>query len=78
MWIFYIDINWNERWNLMLGFSKKEIVELLEKVKISESQKDAIVDIIYRNNQRIEQELEYIIDQILDERERRLIKEPIH
>ncbi|KOS68573.1 hypothetical protein AEA09_08420 [Lysinibacillus contaminans] len=62
----------------MLGFSKKEIMELLEKVKISESQKGAIADIIYRNNQRIEQELEYIIDQILDERERRLINDPIH
>lgn len=62
----------------MLGFSKKEIMALLERVKMGESQKDAIADIIYCNNQRIEKELGYIIDQILDERERGLINSYFH
>lgn len=62
----------------MLGFSKNEIMAMLEKAKIGESQKDAIADIIYRNNQRIEQELGLIINQILYERERELINSHFH
>ncbi|MFJ7737396.1 hypothetical protein ACIQ2D_13875 [Lysinibacillus sp. NPDC097287] len=62
----------------MLGFTKKEIMALLERVQIGESQKNAIADIIYGNNQRIEQELVNIIDQLLVERERDLINNYFH
>lgn len=62
----------------MLGYSKKEIMALLEKVKMTDSQKEAIADIIYDNNQRIEQEIEFILDQMLDERDRELINNLLH
>lgn len=62
----------------MLGFSRKEIMELLERAKIGESQKEAIADIIYSNNLRIERDLVHIIDQILVERERNLINNYFH
>lgn len=62
----------------MLGFSRNEILALLERTKIGESQKNAIADIIYVNNQRIEKDLASIIDQILVERERDLINNCIH
>lgn len=61
-----------------MGFSKKEIMALLEKVKMTESQKDAIADIIFHNNQRIGEQLEYIIYHILDERERDFINDLYH
>ena len=62
----------------MLGFSKKEIMALLEKVKMTDSQKNAIADIIYHNNQRIEQEIGYILDLILDEQKHELINVFFH
>ncbi|MFJ7952999.1 hypothetical protein ACIQZG_15885 [Lysinibacillus sp. NPDC096418] len=62
----------------MLGFSRNEILALLERTKIGESQKNAIADIIYVNNQRIEKDLASIIDQILVERERDLINNCFH
>ena len=62
----------------MLGFSRKEIMALLERVQIGDGQKNAIADIIYGNNQRIEQELSYIIDQLLVERERDLVNNYFH
>ena len=62
----------------MLGFSKKEIMALLEKVKIADSQKNAIAEIIYRNNQRIEQDLGFILDQLLEERNGNFINDFYH
>lgn len=62
----------------MLGFSKKEIMALLEKVKMAEGQKDAVAEIIYRNNQRIEQELGFIINQLLNERDSNFIDDFFH
>lgn len=62
----------------MIGFSKKEIMALLEKVKIADSQKNAIAEIIYRNNQRIEQDLGFILDQLLEERNGNFINDFYH
>lgn len=62
----------------MIGFSKKEILALLEKEKITDSQKNAIAEIIYRNNQRIEQDLGFILDQLLEERNSNVINDFYH
>ncbi|MDM5248049.1 hypothetical protein [Lysinibacillus sp. G4S2] len=56
----------------MFGLSKEEIMLMLEKVGLEEKQKNAIVDILYLNNMRIEQQLAFIIHLIIDERERNI------
>lgn len=62
----------------MLGFTKKQILVLLEKVKMTESQKETVAEIIFHNNQRIEQELEHIIDHILNERDGKFMNDLYH
>lgn len=51
----------------MLGFTKKEIAALLKRVNMTESQKNAVVEIIIQNNQRVEQEMQHILDHFLNE-----------
>ncbi len=54
----------------MVGLSKEEIMRMLEKVELDESEKNIIADILRLNNMRIEQQLAYIINLVIDERER--------
>jgi len=54
----------------MFGLSKEEIMMMLKKVEIADSQKSAIADIFHQNNLRIEQQLAFIIHLVIDERER--------
>ncbi|KOS60312.1 hypothetical protein FJQ98_11710 [Lysinibacillus agricola] len=54
----------------MFGLSKEEIMLMLEKVGLEETQRNAIADILYLNNMRIEQQLAFIIHLVIDERER--------
>ncbi|MEY9972054.1 hypothetical protein ABH966_002428 [Lysinibacillus sp. RC46] len=56
----------------MFGLSKEEIMLLLEKVGLEEKQKNAIANIMHLNNKRIEQQLAFIIDLVIDERERNI------
>ncbi|MET4563431.1 hypothetical protein [Lysinibacillus parviboronicapiens] len=56
----------------MFGLSKEEILLLLEKVELADSQKNAIADIFHLNNMRIEQQLAFIIHLVIDERERNI------
>lgn len=61
------------RWKRkMFGLSKEEIMMMLEKVELADSQKNAIADIFHLNNMRIEQQLAFIIHLVIDERERNL------
>lgn len=55
----------------MFGLSKEEIMLLLEKVGLEENKK-AIANIMYLNNERIEQQLAFIIHLVMDERERNI------
>lgn len=75
---FVLRLNGMRGVELVLGFSKKELMALLEKAEIEDSQKDAIAEIIHRNNQRIEQELVFIIKQMLDEQARVLTDTYLH
>ena len=54
----------------MFGLSKEEIMLMLEKEGLEEKQKNAIANILHSNNVRIEQQLAYIIQLVMDERER--------
>ncbi|MFJ7733668.1 hypothetical protein ACIQXF_17520 [Lysinibacillus sp. NPDC097231] len=45
-------------------------MRMLEKVELDESEKNIIADILRLNNMRIEQQLAYIINLVIDERER--------
>ena len=56
----------------MFGLSKEEIMLLLEKVGLEEKQKNAIANILHLNNERIEQQLAFIIHLVMDERERNI------
>lgn len=56
----------------MFGLSKEEIMLLLEKVGLEEKQKKAIANIMYLNNERIEQQLAFIIHLVMEERERNI------
>lgn len=51
----------------MIGFTKKEIIMLLKRVNLTESQRNEVVEIIIQNNQRVEQEVQYILDHFFKE-----------
>lgn len=52
----------------MLGFTERQLMDLLKKVDIQEEQKEAIANIVALNNQEIDKQLERSVLSIIDKK----------
>ncbi|MGE7132641.1 hypothetical protein [Lysinibacillus xylanilyticus] len=52
----------------MLGFTERQLMDLLKKVDIQEEQKETIANIVALNNQEIDKQLEHRVLSIVDKK----------
>jgi|GEM_PF-6868384 len=52
----------------MLGFTERQLMDLLKKVDIQEEQKEAIANIVALNNQEIDKQLERSVLSVIDKK----------